>query len=79
MAGQFEKYFENGGTTGLTTDYWTLTPLDASYVCDVNIYGYGSNFASTHVDGVRPSLNLKSNVKITSGTGTKTDPFILSI
>ena len=29
--------------------------------------------------GVRPSLNIKSNVVITGGDGTKENPFTLSV
>ena len=71
MAGQFDIYGNN-------TDYWTLTPLDASGVRDVrgsgNVY-YGS---PTYSCGSRPSMNLKSTVKIVSGTGIKSDPFVIS-
>ena len=71
MAGQFDKY-------GNTTTYWTLTPYSTLSVRDVNSYGIGDNDSSSSSDGSRPSMNLKSTVKIVSGTGTKSDPFVLS-
>ena len=77
MSGQFEKYYANGSTTGLTTNYWTLTPYSTSYVRYVNGSGNAGTYNPTNADGVRPSINLKSNVQITSGTGTKSDPFVL--
>ncbi len=71
MAGQFDKYGNN-------TDYWTLTPLDASGVRDVRCSGYVYDSSPTDSGGSRPSMNLKSTVKIVSGTGIKSDPFVIS-
>ena len=71
MAGQFDKYGNN-------TTYWTLTPYSASYVRNVGSYGDVGSRSPTSSSGSRPSMNLKSTVKIVSGTGTKSDPFILS-
>ena len=81
MSGQFDRHTAKGGTssTGLTTNYWTLTPCDAHFVWQ--IYGYGSTYsdALTIESAIKPVLNLKSNVIITSGDGTKNDPFELSV
>ncbi len=71
MAGQFDKYGNN-------TDHWTLTPYTPSGVRSVSIYGYGAYDSPTSSFGSRPSMNLKSTVKIVSGTGTKSSPFVLS-
>ena len=71
MAGQFDK-------DGNNTTYWTLTPLDASDVRDVYNGGSGHDGSPTYSYGSRPSMNLKSTVKIVSGTGTKSDPFVIS-
>ena len=71
MAGKFAK-------DGNNTDYWTLTPLDASDVRNVNGSGDVSNYSPTSSYGSRPSMNLKSTVKIVSGTGIKSDPFVIS-
>ena len=81
MAGQFERYRVKGGSTstGLTTTYWTLTPDSSFNVHYVTEEGYASYGTIRHILGVRPSINLKSNVEITSGTGTKSDPFVLSL
>ena len=81
MAGQFERYSIKGGSTstGLTTTYWTLTPDSSFNVHYVTEEGYASYGTIRHILGVRPSINLKSNVEITSGTGTKSDPFVLSL
>ena len=71
MAGQFDK-------DGNNTTYWTLTPLDASDVRYVYNGGSGHDGSPTYSYGSRPSMNLKSTVKIVSGTGTKSDPFVIS-
>ena len=71
MAGQFDKYVNN-------TDYWTLTPYSTSYVRRVNDSGDGSYNSPANSRGSRPSMNLKSTVKIVSGTGTKSSPFTIS-
>lgn len=81
MAGQFERYSVKGGTssTGLTTYYWLLTRYDMSEVRCVNMDGFGYHYTLDYIWGIRPSMNLKSNVIITGGDGTKTDPFVLSL
>ena len=72
MSGQFDRFGNN-------TNYWTLTPYSASYVRFVNGSGNARSYSPTDAYGVRPSINLKSNVQITSGTGTKSDPFVLTL
>ena len=71
MSGQFDRYDNN-------TYYWTLTPYSSSLVRGVNSTGLAFNSTPSSAYGVRPSINLKSNVQITSGTGTKSDPFVLT-
>ena len=70
MAGQFDKYGNNTG-------YWTLTPYSTSYVRGVYSTG-NSDDSPMNSAGSHPSMNLKSTVKIVSGTGTKSDPFVIS-
>ena len=75
MSGQFDGYGNNNIT------YWTLTPYSTVVnVRSINIDG-NANYSSPSGNsfGVRPSLNLKSNVVITGGTGTKSDPFTLAL
>ena len=72
MAGQFGRYGNN-------TDYWTLTPYSSSYVRYVYNDGATNDNGPSIAYGVRPSMNLKSNVQITSGTGTKSEPFVLTL
>ena len=71
MAGQFDKNDNN-------TSYWILTPFSTSDVRCVVSGGGGYNSSPTYSCGSRPSMNLKSTVKIVSGTGTKSSPFVIS-
>ena len=71
MTEQFSKADNN-------TSYWTLTPYSTTDVRYVSNLGHSAGRAPGNSNGSRPSMNLKSTVKIVSGTGTKSDPFILS-
>ncbi len=55
--------------------WWLLTqqysPLNWYVINEVGIF----QGASTHTYGVRPSINLKSEIKITDGDGSKTNPY----
>ena len=73
MSGQFDRYGNN-------TIYWTLTPYSSSSVRSVYNNGSASNGSPCgDSGGARPSLNLKSNVVITSGDGTKNNPFQIAL
>ena len=74
MSGQFDRYSYGSGS-----DYWLLTPYNTSNVRNIGYTGYSGYYSFSSTYGVRPSLNLKSNVQITSGTGTKSDPFVLTL
>ena len=71
MTGQFDKKDNN-------TTYWILTPYSTSGVRALYNYGDYGNYTPTSSLGSRPAMNLKSTVKIVSGTGTKSDPFVIS-
>ena len=71
MAGQFSVYTYNTG-------YWTLTKDSTQMlviITDSRAYTYSLN----SLYGIKPALNLKSNVIITSGDGTLQNPFKLSV
>ena len=58
---------------------WLITPYSSSnvwHVDDNNIGYYYNPFPTT---AVRPSIYLKSNVVITGGDGTKTNPFTIAL
>ena len=63
-------------------DQWTMSPrADTSYyVFRVNTSGnVGDYRTSFNPFAARPVVHLKSTIKITGGTGSSTDPFILSV
>ncbi len=73
MSGQFDRYGNN-------TYYWTLTPYSSSNVRHVSYNGNANNNSPSGSSiGVRPSVNLKSNVQIINGDGTLNSPFELSV
>ena len=57
--------------------WWTLTPYTTSRVRYVEGRGYSSSYSPAHSDGSRPSINLKSAVKIIDGDGTSNNPYRL--
>ncbi len=71
MAGQFDKRANN-------IKYWIITRY-GSTVNNVRYDGVSSNDNISISNGARPSLNLKSNVIITSGDGTKENPFEIEL
>ena len=71
MVGQFNRSNSN-------SQCWLLTKYDTSNVCGLYFTGASGSDSSNLFYGFRPSMNLKSTVKIVSGTGTKSDPFVIS-
>ena len=85
MTGQTDKYSNN-------SVYWQVSPYNnntsyaragSSNTSSVRIvYEEGTNYSIDSSDtsgGIRPAMNLKSNVVITGGDGTKNNPFILKL
>ena len=72
LAGQFDRYNVKG-------TYWLLTLYDLSHIRCVNYNWMANQYVSTMLLGINPSMNLKSNVIITSGDGTKNNPFTLAL
>ena len=71
----------NGETNGYLNnglDWWTLTPYSSSDVRNVYVNGDTYNFSPSDEYGVRPSINLKSNVRIVNGDGTIDNPYRLN-
>ena len=71
----------NGSSNGYLNNglvWWTLTPNSTSYVRSVVNYGLASNYSPSFAYGVRPSINLKSNVQIVNGDGTVDNPYRLN-
>ena len=60
---------------------WTLTPNASFSYCVFVVYsnGFVSYNSPNGTLGVSPALYLNSNVKISGGSGTESNPFILSL
>ena len=82
-----------GGRTGNVNDqyylytgqtYWTMSPYffnsHSGYarVWSVHSTGQFGNAYPAYAYGVRPVINLKSDVSITQGTGTASNPYVLT-
>ncbi len=68
-------------TANHSTDEWLLSPSSfySSSVARWYTTGYVDDNYVYHYGAVRPSLNLKSNINIIGGDGSKLKPFILSL
>lgn len=71
MAGQFNSFKIN-------REYYLINPI-GNYNLGVYSYGHVSNLGLTNSNAIKPALNLKSNVIITGGDGTKNSPFTLDL
>lgn len=65
-----------------TSKYWTMTPSFYSISGNkiFSMHPYGFVYLSSAGDssfGIRPVINLKSDVKITGGIGTSNDPYVI--
>ena len=78
----YNDCFSNNWLYVVGTYQWTITPDSSNsfYTRRLDINGGISNSESSYTyHKVSPVLYLSSNVKITSGTGFSSDPFILSL
>ena len=71
MGGAGDSYLDN------KTQSWILTPYNSTNVR--NIYHTGAIYSEryTNAVGVRPSINLKPEIKVVSGNGTIDSPYRL--
>ena len=74
-----EMFASQQGSRYSSSSYmWLMNPYSTSFVWSVYIDGSGSFYSPANTHGGRPSINLKSNIKITGGNGTKDNPFEIS-
>ena len=65
-----------------SSNMWLISPHNVSYGWNILNNGMGSysnTIPSDNTAAARPSLYLKSTVKITGGDGTKSNPFTISL
>ena len=69
--GSNSNFLDNG------YEWWTMSPqTDRSYIWRGNPGGTYTNTPTTDL-GVRPSVNLKSDIQIMGGDGTKSNPYVI--
>ena len=72
MSGQFNRYENN-------VNFWLITSYSSYYALAVGNVGSAANTGVWDSYGIKPALNLKSNVIITSGDGTLKNPFTIEL
>ena len=73
MSGQFDTYSNN-------VHNWLITGYDSQQNWIMSLYGSNSRYDTSNVYcNYRPVMNLKSNVVITGGDGTKSNPFTVAL
>ena len=71
---------QQGSGYNSSSNIWLITPYGSSGVWYVNDSGYGgNNYNPSNSYAARPSIFLKSNIVITGGTGTKSNPFTIAL
>ena len=70
---------QQGNGYNSSNSIWLITPYSSSYVWSVLNHGNASNSYPSPAFGTRPSIYLKSNIVITGGSGTKSDPFTIAL
>ncbi len=56
---------------------WCLTPYDTDIAWRFSLNKNASNYGIANAQGVRPVINIQSNISTISGTGTLQDPFVI--
>ena len=70
---------QQGSGSSSSSQMGLMNPYSPSNVWIVVVHGCGNYyFSPTYTFAGRPSINLKSSIKITGGNGTKEDPFEIS-
>ena len=70
---------QQGNGYNSSSTIWLITPYSPSIVWDVYLNGDADDNYPFNTKGARPSINLKSNIVITGGSGIKSDPFTIAV
>ena len=70
---------QQGNGYNSSSGMWLITPHSSSEVSGVSNDGYSTSSNPSKTYAARPSIYLKSNVVITGGSGTKSDPFTIAL
>ena len=87
LLNSYEYYlsYKNSGSTSdyaqgylnIGYDWWLLNPYNSSNGWHVNGDGGGNYYDPSLINGARPSINLKSNIQLSGGSGIKNDPYTI--
>lgn len=58
-------------------EYWTLSNATDTLINTISVDGKVTSHSIDYVSGVRPVISISNNVKIASGNGTSSNPYIL--
>ena len=58
---------------------WLMNIYSSWWIWGIEAQGVGKNFERTQLEAARPTLHLKSTVKIKSGSGTEKDPYVVGL
>ena len=74
-------YYQAGSSSSFLNNgyyWWTISPkTDGSKVWYVDSHGDADEYSPFDTYGVRPSVNLKSDIQIMGGLGTKSNPYVI--
>ena len=70
---------QQAGGDSNSINIWLMNRYSASDVWFVYYRGYDTYNYPTNTNGGRPTLHLKSTVKILSGSGTESDPYVVGL
>ena len=74
----YKNASKSNGYLNIGYSWWLLNSYNTSNVWYVNSGGNGFNISPTNTYGGRPSINLKSEIQLSGGSGTKTDPYTIA-
>ena len=83
LGGLSDGYLNRLSYTYSSEHYWTMSPNyfnvtnTSARESSANSIGYAGNGNVSNLIGVRPVINLASNVEISGGIGTANDPFVV--
>ena len=70
---------QQGNGYSSSSSIWLITPSSFSHIWYIYYEGDASDISPSDTNGARPSINLKSNIVITGGSGTKSDPYTIAL
>lgn len=81
LAGNGNKYYSTTSYLYSGENYYTMSPcgFNNTSAYAINLYPAGNIYShkTSYNGGIRPSISLKAGIDYVSGTGTKTDPYIV--